>query len=187
MRREVVQSEKLSLLGEPAAGIIHDLNNPVRHIRGPCNISDTRESMSGDCGRMTINPDQTTQIKQRETLMNFKASIGTALLTGAAMAIAAGVDAKPNTQLTLVEGAPDQVRQAFAKWQDGDSVRGRKDKCFGIALAGENDCKAGAGTSCEGTSTVDFQGNAWSYVPKGVCEFITTPAGAASLKEVDRS
>ena len=38
-----------------------------------------------------------------------------------------------------------------------------------------------AGTSCEGTSTVDFQGNAWTYAPKGSCEFITTPNGTASL------
>mgnify|MGYP005994965969 CR=1 FL=1 len=45
-----------------------------------------------------------------------------------------------------------------------------KEKCFGIALAGQNDCAAGPGTSCAGTSTVDYQGNAWKYVDKGECE-----------------
>lgn len=45
-----------------------------------------------------------------------------------------------------------------------------KDKCFGVALKGKNDCAAGAGTTCAGTSKVDFHGNAWSLVPKGTCE-----------------
>lgn len=44
-----------------------------------------------------------------------------------------------------------------------------KEKCFGISLKGKNDCAAGAGTSCAGTSTVDYQGNAWKYVAKGSC------------------
>jgi len=45
-----------------------------------------------------------------------------------------------------------------------------KEKCYGISLAGKNDCKAGAGTTCAGTSTVDYQGNAWTLVPEGECE-----------------
>ncbi|SLN73245.1 BufA1 family periplasmic bufferin-type metallophore [Oceanibacterium hippocampi] len=44
-----------------------------------------------------------------------------------------------------------------------------KEKCFGIALAGQNDCAAGAGTTCAGTSKVDYQGNAWKLVPAGDC------------------
>ena len=43
------------------------------------------------------------------------------------------------------------------------------EKCFGISLAGKNDCAAGPGTTCAGTSTVDFQGNAWTLVPAGDC------------------
>ena len=43
-------------------------------------------------------------------------------------------------------------------------------KCYGIALAGQNDCAAGPGTSCAGTSKVDYQGNAWKYVDKNTCE-----------------
>ena len=48
-----------------------------------------------------------------------------------------------------------------------------QEKCFGVSLAGENDCAAGPGTSCAGTSTVDYQGNAWTLVPAGTCEEIT--------------
>ena len=45
-----------------------------------------------------------------------------------------------------------------------------KEKCFGVALKGKNDCKAGAGTTCAGTSKVDDQSNSWSFVPKGTCD-----------------
>jgi uncharacterized membrane protein len=49
------------------------------------------------------------------------------------------------------------------------AVAADKEKCFGVSLAGANDCAAGAGTTCAGTSKVDFQGNAWKYVAKGTC------------------
>ena len=48
-------------------------------------------------------------------------------------------------------------------------------KCYGVSLAGQNDCKAGAGTTCKGTSTVDYQGNAWTLVPEGKCETAELP------------
>ena len=46
---------------------------------------------------------------------------------------------------------------------------GAKEKCYGVALAGKNDCAAGPGTSCARTSTVDYQGNAWKMVAKDSC------------------
>ncbi|WP_254791969.1 DUF2282 domain-containing protein [Achromobacter sp. NFACC18-2] len=58
---------------------------------------------------------------------------------------------------------------------------GKFEKCYGVALKGQNDCFAGAGTSCAGTSTVDYQGNAWKLVAKGTCTTISTPAGKGSL------
>ncbi len=61
-----------------------------------------------------------------------------------------------------------------------------KEKCFGVALKGKNDCKAGAGTSCAGTSKIDHQGNSWSFVPKGTCEktaSTTSPTGKGQLAE----
>lgn len=50
------------------------------------------------------------------------------------------------------------------------------EKCFGVALAGQNDCAAGAGTTCAGTSKVDYQGNAWKLVPAGTCATMELPA-----------
>ena len=53
-----------------------------------------------------------------------------------------------------------------------------KEKCFGVALAGQNDCAAGEGTTCAGTSKVDYQGNAWKLVPAGTCATMELPAAA---------
>ena len=55
------------------------------------------------------------------------------------------------------------------------------EKCYGIALAGKNDCKAGAGTSCAATSRVNYQGNAFKLVPAGKCTSTKTPKGFGSL------
>lgn len=60
------------------------------------------------------------------------------------------------------------------------------EKCFGIALKGQNDCAAGEGTSCAGTSTIDYQGNAWKLVPKGTCVTTNTPLGPGSLEPIKR-
>ncbi len=68
-----------------------------------------------------------------------------------------------------------------------DAFAGGKEKCYGVAKAGENDCKAGAGTSCAGTSKVDYQGNAWKMVPAGTCEKIELPGNRmGSLKALKR-
>ena len=48
-------------------------------------------------------------------------------------------------------------------------------KCYGVSLAGENDCKAGPGTTCAGTSKVDYQGNAWTLVDEGACTTMELP------------
>lgn len=70
-----------------------------------------------------------------------------------------------------------------------------KEKCFGISLAGQNDCAAGPGTTCAGTSKVDYQGNAWTLVPEGECAKYGVEAGdkyalpegrAGSLEALDR-
>jgi uncharacterized membrane protein len=55
------------------------------------------------------------------------------------------------------------------------------EKCFGVSMAGKNDCAAGAGTTCAGTSKTDYQGTAWKYVPAGTCTTIKTPTGMGSL------
>lgn len=61
------------------------------------------------------------------------------------------------------------------------------EKCYGVSLAGQNDCAAGPGTTCSGTSTVDYQGNAWTLVPAGTCEEMELPGDRmGSLEELDR-
>jgi uncharacterized membrane protein len=59
------------------------------------------------------------------------------------------------------------------------------DKCYGVALKGQNDCAAGAGTTCAGTQPIDYDGTHWKYVAKGTCETIKTPKGMGSLKPQD--
>ena len=82
--------------------------------------------------------------------------------------------------LALAFGAAMTMAAAPAAAQAAD-----KEKCFGVALKGKNDCAAGAGTTCAGTSKTDFQGNAWKLVAKGSCEKTmskTSPTGNGQLK-----
>jgi len=79
--------------------------------------------------------------------------------------------------LALMAGAA----HAADKAHDSDAPQA-KEKCYGVAKAGENDCMAGPGTSCAGTSRVDYDGKAWKEVPKGTCVTIQTPKGPGSLK-----
>lgn len=58
-----------------------------------------------------------------------------------------------------------------------DSKDAKQEKCYGVALKGKNDCSAGAGTKCSGTSTIDYQGNAWKMVPTGTCTTMELPDG----------
>ena len=85
----------------------------------------------------------------------------------------------PAAALALALGTAFAAMPAAAQPAD-------KEKCFGVALKGKNDCAAGPGTTCAGTSKVDFQGNAWSLVPKGTCEKTaskTSPTGFGQMKE----
>lgn len=61
----------------------------------------------------------------------------------------------------------------------------KSDKCFGIALKGKNDCASGGATTCAGSSTKDYQADAWKSVPAGTCEKTaspTSPTGFGQLK-----
>lgn len=67
-----------------------------------------------------------------------------------------------------------------------ESQGAEKEKCYGVALKGQNDCAAGAGASCAGSSKVNYQGDAWKYVPKGTCTTMVTPLGKGSLEPIKR-
>ena len=111
----------------------------------------------------------------------------TAIILGSTLAMSSPTAMAANDQLTLAEGATSKVQKLFASWQAGEEIAGRQDKCYGVALAGKNDCAEGEGTSCQGTSTIDYQGNAWTSIPKGLCDQIVTPEGPGSLEPLDRN
>ena len=78
----------------------------------------------------------------------------------------------PNTKATLALA----VSAAIASQAGMAQAEQQQEKCFGVALAGQNDCAAGAGTSCAGTARVDYEGDEWKLVPKGTCLTLDLPA-----------
>jgi uncharacterized membrane protein len=93
--------------------------------------------------------------------MSVKTVVSSTILASAmATALASMASAAPLTQA--------QEKAALAAGME---------KCYGVALKGQNDCAAGPGTTCQGTSTVDFQGNAWKLVRGGTCTSIVVPGG----------
>jgi uncharacterized membrane protein len=90
------------------------------------------------------------------------------------------------TQLAVVAAALTAAVAATAASAQPVRPQPGMDKCYGISLAGRNDCAAGPGTSCAGTSRRDYQGNAWKYVARGTCTRIRTPRGVGSLTPVNR-
>jgi uncharacterized membrane protein len=98
----------------------------------------------------------------------FVAALGS---VGATTASAADMPMKMNKEEMM------KMRQMTAS----EVKSGKMEKCYGVALKGKNDCYAGAGTTCAGTSTTDYQGNAFKLEPKGTCTSVTTPKGNGSL------
>ena len=52
------------------------------------------------------------------------------------------------------------------------AAAGSREKCYGVAAAGQNDC-ATNNSSCAGTSKTDNQGDAFIAIPKGLCSKLT--------------
>lgn len=63
-------------------------------------------------------------------------------------------------------------------------AKAEMEKCYGVSMKGKNDCKAGAGTTCAGTSKTDYQGNAWKLVPKGSCEKTASPSSPTGFGQL---
>lgn len=100
-----------------------------------------------------------------------KTSISTALLAGAITSALA----------TMASASPLTKAEAAA------ATAAHKEKCYGVALKGQNDCAAGPGTTCQGTSVKDFQGNSWKFVQGGTCASLDIPGGRhGSLKPLTR-
>lgn len=90
----------------------------------------------------------------------------TRAMTAAAMALALG------TALSIA--AVPEVAQAADK-----------EKCYGVSLKGKNDCAAGPGTTCAGTSKIDYQGDAWTLVPEGTCEQTASPTSPTGFGQLE--
>ena len=99
--------------------------------------------------------------------MSTRSTVSAAILAGAVATALA----------SMAAAAPLTDAEAKAATDAG------KEKCYGVALKGQNDCAAGAGTTCQGTSTVDYQGNAWKFVQGGTCESIEVPGGGHGMLE----
>ena len=96
------------------------------------------------------------------------------------------------SNMTKTLAAAGAVAAALSATLTASAHAQAKEKCFGVSLAGKNDCAAGPGTTCAGTSSVDYQGNAWTLVDAGTCAEIELPemadgsARMGSLEALER-
>src|SRR5271169_6693376 len=108
------------------------------------------------------------------------------VLVAGAFAAALGSLATTTTTTSAGAQSTKPMTEAEAEKRQKEATKalktGKFERCFGVALKGQNDCEAGAGTTCAGTSTVDYQGNSWKLVPKGTCTAMETPSGPGRLK-----
>jgi uncharacterized membrane protein len=109
---------------------------------------------------------------------NFQMKATNTALVAGAFALALGSFAA-----STAKAADDHMEMMMKMRQENEAKvkSGRMEMCYGIALKGQNDCYAGAGTTCAGTSTADYQGNAYKLTPKGTCTSVKTPKGNGSL------
>jgi uncharacterized membrane protein len=123
--------------------------------------------LHGERDRCTL-AEQATQPREEKS-MSAKTLVSSLVLAGAVSTALA----------TLAAAGP------LTKAEVDAATAAKKEKCFGVALKGQNDCAAGPGTTCQGTSTADFQGNAWKFVQGGTCASIELPNGKhGSLKPI---
>jgi uncharacterized membrane protein len=110
-----------------------------------------------------------------------KVNHSTSTLVASAFALAlGGLAAAP----AIAQSSGMMTKEQMMQKQDmtkKEVMSGKMEMCYGVALKGQNDCYAGAGTTCAGTSTVNYQGNAFKLEPKGTCTSIKTPNGVGSL------
>lgn len=103
------------------------------------------------------------------------------LLVAGALATAVGSFAAVPANAQMSKADQEKMMKENQAKTMAQMKTGKFDQCYGVALKGKNDCYAGAGTTCAGTSTADYQGNAFKLVAKGTCTTINTPKGPGSL------
>ena len=85
------------------------------------------------------------------------------------------------TAITALALSALSAGAAMAQAKPMGDAMAKVEKCYGVSMAGKNDSAAGPGTTCAGSSKVDYQANAWKNVPTGTCTTIKTPKGMGSL------
>ena len=150
-----------------------------RHHDRPCIPAKSSWCAEGIAERYRIN--RGTIFHRRRQRLQSDATLMTSVLATRR----SQMSNKLNSVLSLTIAAA--LGSALATLATPSSAQGgAKEKCYGVALKGMNDCAAGAGTTCAATSRVDYQGNAWKLVNKGTCATTQTPHGPGSLTEVKR-
>ena len=91
-----------------------------------------------------------------------------------------------NTKRNTLQAIAGAMTAAIAGLQARPAGAADLEKCYGVALKGQNDCGTSEGLTCAGTSTVDYQGDAWKLVEKGTCQTTETPLGPGSLEPIKR-
>lgn len=91
---------------------------------------------------------------------------------------------KKNTTAALLALTVGSVLAGISSSAQAETTA-NTEKCYGVSLKGKNDCKAGAGTTCAGTSKVDYQGNAWKMVPTGTCVTLKSPTSPNGFGQLD--
>ena len=74
-----------------------------------------------------------------------------------------------NQRLVISSALASVLAMGFAT--TASAAEGAKEKCYGIAKAGKNDCANLSGShSCAGQSKDDMAPAEWNYVAKGTCK-----------------
>ena len=77
---------------------------------------------------------------------------------------------------------------ALAGAQDMSKDTKGKEKCYGIAKAGQNDCASLSGThSCAGQTKADAAAEDWKYVAKGTCKGMKGLSEAEAKSKVKKT
>src|SRR6478672_3960874 len=113
---------------------------------------------------MATRQQAPVQLKE-QTIMNKTVIISSVALAGALATALASISVKTSA---------------------AETPAASKEKCFGISLAGQNDCAAGPGTTCAATNKVNYNGKSWKLVPAGTCVTMATPFGSGSLQPIER-
>jgi len=91
-------------------------------------------------------------------------------------------------QRTVITAAATSLMSLALLSSPAMAQNAAKEKCYGIAKAGQNDCANLAGThSCAGQAKVDNDKGEWKYVAAGTCKTMGGLSADEAKKEMKKS